>query len=303
MSSVDNINVVVALGPTSNDTFYIGVGRQTCHNNLPPALAKRIDSGQMLNNRMHYLSLDKGAQYWCSEDKNGTLSWEAPNGGPLTKHIRQLSVGGYVTFPDYDDSQPVSQPYYFAASRTAGNWSASLPDYYVNLMNEIKPYVPNFDKELKWAIFGKGGTHIYQFSKGYLWELCGEHKDPEHPLNKVIREYDSDHNPSLSPGEWMLDRGSSISLHDHRYFFLKFRNTRNGNCDFKFCLPDHLEEKLQSMIDLSKTPAEQQAIAMDNQVRLVKKMHQMRAVVRREYEIDYSFDGSGWVIDDKRSWF
>ena len=42
-----------------------------------------------------------------------------------------------------------------------------------------------FDSNLKWIIFGKGGTHILQFKGMFLCVALGKHEDPEHPFRKV----------------------------------------------------------------------------------------------------------------------
>ncbi|KAF9037089.1 hypothetical protein BJ165DRAFT_1408494 [Panaeolus papilionaceus] len=275
------INIVVALGPSSNDTFYLGVGRQTYYNNVPAALVQRIETGLMANTRLNYISLDQNAQCWCSEEMVGpTVSFEAPVGGPLEQHIRDVAPGGFVTFPPYDASTTIAQPFYFVASKHTGSWTSYLPQRYLDAMAELKHHIPNFDNALKWIIFGKGGTHIYQFANGYLVCLEGEHQNDSHPLNEALRQFDPDHNKSIQQGEWMLDKGSSISLHDHRYFFLKFKNTRTGTYELRFCLPPIMEEKLRSLLAFSKTPAEQQAIALEQQLIVNQVSNNLRGLVQ-----------------------
>ena len=64
-------NVVVVLGPPSSDSYYIGVGRRVCHNNLPRTLVESIESGELSNITLNYISLDKDGKYWCSEEMIG----------------------------------------------------------------------------------------------------------------------------------------------------------------------------------------------------------------------------------------
>jgi len=64
---MEHINVVVALGPPSEDMYYIGVGRQVYHNNLPRSLLNQIEEGAMSNTTLSYISLDKDGEYWCAE--------------------------------------------------------------------------------------------------------------------------------------------------------------------------------------------------------------------------------------------
>ncbi|PPQ66829.1 hypothetical protein CVT24_008688 [Panaeolus cyanescens] len=296
MADITDINIVVALGPTSTDTYYLGVGRQVCHNNLPKGLVEQIESGKLPNNRLRYLSLDKTAQYWCAEDKTGpTVSWNTPDNGPLDKLIRKGSAtSGWVTFPDYDTSKRIAHPYYFVASKTTGKWAMLLPDDYMNTIKEIKAHIPSstFDNSVKWILFGTAGTHVYQLTNGYITSLGEQHKDHSHPLVKALMEYDPDFNPSVGRGEWMIDKGSSISLHDHRYFFLKFTNTRTKRSQFKYCLPPHLEQKIEEMIKVAQSPAERDEVAFDNQLVTLGKFQHAHNMMRRELEIDNVFDGA-----------
>ncbi|PPQ66828.1 hypothetical protein CVT24_008687 [Panaeolus cyanescens] len=274
------INIVVALGPPSSDTFYLGVGRQVYHNNLPRALVQRIENGLMANTRLNYISLDQNAQSWCSEEMVGpTVSFEAPIGGPLDKHIRDIAPGGFVTFPSYDSSKTTPQPFYFVASKYTGKWTAYLPQTILDTLNQLRPHIPNCDTSLKWIIFGAGGTHIYQFANGYLACMEGEHQNKNHPLNEALRQFDPDCNKSVAQGEWMIDKGSSISLHDPQYFFLKFKNTRTGLYELRFCLPPLLKEKLHSMLAFAKTPGEQKAIAMEQQIIVNQVSNNLRGLL------------------------
>jgi len=65
------INIVVALGPPSVNMYYLGVGRQVYHNNLPKSLVERIQDGRMANTRLNYINLDKSGSLWCGEEMVG----------------------------------------------------------------------------------------------------------------------------------------------------------------------------------------------------------------------------------------
>lgn len=95
------------------------------------------------------------------------------------------SGGGFVTFPESDQPPKCAKPLYFVGSNTTGTWSCSLPDEYIKAMGILKQNIKNFDVGLKWIIFGKGGTHIYQFANRFLACLEGEHEDESNVLNKV----------------------------------------------------------------------------------------------------------------------
>ena len=207
----------------------------------------------------------------------------------MEQHIRTTATGGFVTFPDYDQLESGSQPWYFVAAKHTGSWNASLPDFYLTTIAALKTQIPNFDNALKWIIFGHGGTHIYQFANGFLANLEGDHENPGNILNQVslvayildfsimsdslstqaLKQFDPEHNKSISQGEWMIDRGSSISLHDTNHFFLKFKNTRTGLYELRFCLPPHLETKLRELLAFSKTAEEQSAISLEQQIIVV----------------------------------
>jgi len=97
-----------------------------------------------------------------------------------------------------------------------GHWNASLPSFYINTISALRNNIPNFDAGLKYVIFGKGGTHIYQFETGFLANLEGEHGREDHPLNQALRQFDPAMNPNIPQGLWVIDKGSTFSLHDHR---------------------------------------------------------------------------------------
>jgi len=197
-------NVVVILGPPSSDSYYIGVGRRVCHNNLPRTLVESIESGELSNITLNYISLDKDGKYWCSEEMIGPscefqalstnclrladekkVTYEVPSGSQLHQKIRAVGAGGSITFPDYDAPDSETEPWFFAASKRAGSWSASLPDFYVNVIKTLRTDFPQFDGDLEGVIFGKGGTHIYQFSHGFIANLEGEHDKDDNKLNQV----------------------------------------------------------------------------------------------------------------------
>ena len=63
----------------------------------------------------------------------------------------------------------------------------------------------------------------------------------------------------------MIDRGSSISLHNYQHFFLIFKNTRTGILEYRFDLPPPLNERLQEMYAFANTPREQKALRLEHQ--------------------------------------
>jgi Cu2+-containing amine oxidase len=95
----------------------------------------------------------------------------------LQQHIKSGSCE-FVTFPEDAGS-------YFIKHQSRGRWNADLESIYHRTVTELREHVNNFDLGLKWIIFGKGGTHIYQFEKGLVVNTEGNHEDPEHPFRKV----------------------------------------------------------------------------------------------------------------------
>ncbi|TFK31763.1 hypothetical protein BDQ12DRAFT_739803 [Crucibulum laeve] len=256
------INIVVALGP-SEDSYFLGVGRRAVYNKVPQSLVDKLNGGELPVVRTSWINIDKTGRYWCGENFVGpNVMYEIQAGCTLQSHITQ-SGAQFITFPDYDDAS--TDPWFFIKHKNLGHWNASLPHFYINTLNVIREHVTNFDNALKWIIFGKGGTHIYQFENGFLANLEGPHEDPDHALNQALRQFDPEHNTSIVQGQWMVDRGSSISLCDHRYFFLKFKNTHTKLYELRFSLPPHLDTKLKELLALAKTPEEQQALTIETQ--------------------------------------
>ncbi|TFK31762.1 hypothetical protein BDQ12DRAFT_618315 [Crucibulum laeve] len=249
------MNILVAFGP-SEDSFFLGGGRRACYNNIPQSLVDKINTGQLPVMETSWISIDKTGKYWCAEKFTG----RQPTGessrayqitdtnisSTLQQHIDQ-SGAQYVSFPEYDGV--ADDPPFFVKHKNRGDWNASLPTQYSKAIKELQDTLPTFTDQLKWIIFGSGGTYLIQVDQGYIANVEGPHEDPNHLLNKVLTEFGN--------GAWNIDRGSTLCLYDHRYFYLKFKNARTGSVEMRYHLPPVMENKVVELLALSRTAAEQ----------------------------------------------
>lgn len=88
----------------------------------------------------------------------------------------------YVTFSEDPGS-------YFVKHNARGGWGANIEEPYVQRISALRKDLKDFDLGLKGIVFGKGGTHFYQFEAGFMAVLKGDAESPQHPLNKVPSGY------------------------------------------------------------------------------------------------------------------
>ncbi|KAF8065233.1 hypothetical protein FPV67DRAFT_1501922 [Lyophyllum atratum] len=195
---------------------------------MPQSLLNKLSSGDLQIRRVLWASIDKTGRYWCAENfATGSVHYELPTSSGLQQHI--LNSGAqYVSWPDYNEVAAAGEngvtegdSWFFVKHKNQGHWNASLPAFYVRTIGVLRDNIPNFDAGLKYVIFGKGGTHIYQFEGGFLTSLEGEHSKEDHPLNQALRQFDPDMNPDISQGLWRIDKGSTLSLYDHRWTLVR----------------------------------------------------------------------------------
>lgn len=138
-------------------------------------------------------SLDKSARYWVARDFIAEKSTPLQSfkthllivlahfyfrrDSDLHKHI--LSGCRFVSFPDCEEDQ------YFIKRSTRGSWNSYLSQSYIDMVTVLREQVQHFDLGLQHIIFGKGGTHIYQFETGFIMNFEGNHEDPNHIFRQV----------------------------------------------------------------------------------------------------------------------
>lgn len=109
--------------------------------------------------------------------------WEVKQNTELATQLN-LAHAELVTFPD----TPPEKNYYFMKTSKRGIWNLDLPDETTEVIQDLRKTNKGFDSELRWIVWGHGGTAIYQFlSGGRIEWVEGKHENPEHPLQKVRR--------------------------------------------------------------------------------------------------------------------
>lgn len=184
----------------------------------------------------------------------------------LCQHIKS-SQCEFATFSQDPDS-------YFIKHKSRGSWSAHFEEPHISAIVQLRENMKHFDLGLKWIIFGYGGTHIYQFETGFMLYAQGRHEDPEHPLCKVspsfllsyfqkksmsslqaLKKFDDD-----TEHTWTVDKGSSLCLYDDRYYILRVKESDSSTSELVYNLPPAMDEKLKELIELARTPEEQQGM-------------------------------------------
>jgi ribosome maturation protein Sdo1 len=72
-----------------------------------------------------------------------------------------------------------------------------------------------------------------------------------------VKEFDED-----TERTWIIDKGSSMCLYDDRYFMLKIKESNRSSFKLIYNLPPAMDEKLKELIELARTPEEQQGMWM-----------------------------------------
>lgn len=217
------IPIVVVFGP-SEDAFYVGAGRRFYVQNMPPSFTNAVHGSTLPVGRIGWVSLDKTGKYWCAGSRVSqnsafgyifecsttfmtyipTVYYVLQPKAPLRSKI--VSAGcDFASFPDFDllSSETLADqiedgrsPYYFINHQPPGHWSLNLPTYYINVIQLLRETFKEsgrgdeFDLRLRWILFGKGRTHVYQFDNGFIHCLEGPHADPKHLLNQVGPSHD-----------------------------------------------------------------------------------------------------------------
>ncbi|KAG6907600.1 hypothetical protein DXG01_008218 [Tephrocybe rancida] len=212
------IPLTVLFGPTPS-SYLVAAGLKHHAENMPQSLIKKLSSGELPIRRVLWASIDKTGKWWCAENfASGSVQFDVPPGSGVHQQILENGAQ-YLTWPDYDAEESgvdERNPWFFAKHKSRGHWNVQLPSLYINTIGVLRDAVPNFDLGLKYIIFGKGGTHIYQFETGFMASLEGEHDEEGHPLNQALRQFDPSMDPTIPQGLWMIDKGSSLSLADGR---------------------------------------------------------------------------------------
>ncbi|KAG6856710.1 hypothetical protein H0H87_001499 [Tephrocybe sp. NHM501043] len=254
------IPLIVLFGP-SPSSYLVAAGLKFHAENMPPSLTSKLFSRDLPIRRVLWASIDKTGKWWCAENfASGSVHFEVPPGSGVHRQILENGAQ-YLTWPDYDEVT--------ATGESGGHWNVKLPSFYINTIGVLRNAIPNFDLGLKYVIFGKGGTHIYQFETGFLASLEGEHEQEDHPLNQALRQFDPSMEPSVPQGLWKIDKGSSLSLANGRHFFIRFINTQTQTPEYRFCLPPVMDSKLRELLKLAQAPEQQQALRAEEQAIIV----------------------------------
>ncbi|KAJ7702831.1 hypothetical protein B0H17DRAFT_922965, partial [Mycena rosella] len=151
----------------------------------------------------------------------------------------------FVSFPDSDDPG-----HFFVRGKRDGDWTACLPDYFIQRLGKMQRETPNFDVGLTGILFGQGKTNICLFKGGFDADFDKEHVDSDaHPLFKALIEF--------SGAGWCIERGSTLCFYDSRFFFLKFKKPGETTIQMRWNLPTDVAAKLEDLKKTAQEPAEQ----------------------------------------------
>ncbi|KAJ6609583.1 hypothetical protein B0H10DRAFT_2438462 [Mycena sp. CBHHK59/15] len=248
-----NPNTVIVMG-SSADSYFIGHGRRHFVENMSPVFTNHANT-ELNISMTTWVSMSKSLETWV--DFNVATDKFHFNLG-IKQDIRNHLSGAngkfavdFVSFPDSDDPG-----HYFVNGKAPGAWTAELPNYFIEKLTEMQRENPNFDTALEGMLFGKGKTHIYQFSGGFMADLDDE-ITVEHPVYKTLSEF--------SGGGWCIERGSTLCFYDSRFYYLKFKQPGASTVQMRWNLPQNMSDKLAELKEVAQSPEEQMALIQEDQ--------------------------------------
>ncbi|KAJ7173178.1 hypothetical protein C8R46DRAFT_1189554 [Mycena filopes] len=264
---------------SSPESFYIGHGRRHFVENMPEGFTNHAKTALNISMTL-FVSVSKSLNSWVTYNvATANFHFNANIEQDIRDHMSGVngkSSADFVTFPDTEDPKQyfvkgknegvwnaVLDTYFLErltalqAGKNEGVWNAVLDTYFLERLTALQAEVPNFDVGLTGMLFGKGKTFICLFKGGFYADVDDEVASDDHPLYKVLKQYDEG---------WCIDRASTLCLYDSRYFFLKFKQPGQTQTKLHWNLPPDMGAKLAQLREQAQLPEEQIARMQEDQM-------------------------------------
>ncbi|KAF7345317.1 hypothetical protein MSAN_01908500 [Mycena sanguinolenta] len=254
MAASRNTLIVMGSGP---DSFFVGHGRRYFVENMPESFTTHVETNFVIC-MTKWISMGKSMDTWVVYN----MATDNFHFHGINPELRDYICGtngkfaaGFVSFPDRDDNSPFQ---YFVKGKK-DHWHAVLNNPLSQRIGTVKAEEANFDKELTGILFGKGKTYILMFCAGFLVNFDEETSYEEHPLYKVVQQYNE-------PG-WCIEPQSTLCFYDSRYFFLKLKRLgEDGEVKMHWNLPPAIDVRLRNLIQQTEEPEEKNAVIEGEQM-------------------------------------
>ncbi|KAJ7859178.1 hypothetical protein B0H14DRAFT_3446815 [Mycena olivaceomarginata] len=245
MPPIPNTLVVFGANP---DSFYLGHGRRHSFQNMPDAFAKQVQGVELPITQTSWISFNPTGTKFIARNEDQKRSTYSTDVQDLITHIKNDGVA-FATL-GIDDSYFVKHP--------QGGWHARLSPLYTENIKYLITHVGSdkFDHMIKGASCCLDTTRAtYSSPPMALSRFLNEEtkKDPEHPLTKVLTEFDEE--------GWCLEPGSTLCPYSDRYFCLRFKKPGNSLIQIRWELPDFMKQQLAVLKEQTKSPGDQQFLA------------------------------------------
>ncbi|KAJ7668788.1 hypothetical protein DFH06DRAFT_207683 [Mycena polygramma] len=248
-------NTLIVLG-SSPDSYFIGHGRRHFVENMPESFMTHAKTDLNITMTL-WISMSKTLDTWVTYNTaTAKFHFNANINQELRDHFSGTNGKASIEFASFPDDEDSS--HFFVKGKKAGEWSATLKDYFIQQLTEKKAGVPGFDEGITGMLFGKGKTYILMFRGGFLAEVDDDEVSTEdHPLYKVLAEH---------ADGWCIERGSTLCFYDSKYFYLKFKKPGESRTMMHWNLPPNMAEKFQQLREEAQKPEEQIARMQDDQM-------------------------------------
>ncbi|KAJ7453383.1 hypothetical protein FB451DRAFT_1281076 [Mycena latifolia] len=249
-----NPNTLIVLG-SSPESYFVGHGRRHFVQSMPESFMKHARTDLNISMTL-WISMSKTLDTWVSHNvATAKFHFNASINQDIRDHLSGTNgkaAAEFVSFPDDPDSA-----HWFVKGKTQGMWSAILEDYFIQRLNQLQREVPNFDRGITGILFGKGKTHICLFRAGFLAYFDEDEDWTDHPLCKVLMQYQQG---------WCIEPSSTLCFYDSNFFFLKFKRPGKSQIKMHSRLPTHILAKLNELREIAKQPEEQIARMQEDQM-------------------------------------
>lgn len=249
--------MLVIFGP-SPQSYVVATGRRFFCEGMPESLDNSLSSGIAIM-QVDWISIDSEGKTWVAHDYVTEHYHFDKELDPVIRTHLEGSDGkppsNYVTFPSEAGS-------YFIKHVARGGWFANLEPPYINRVTEMREKYDAFDLGLTGIVFGKDTTHIYVHETGFVAFLCDEAQDPGHILHKTLAEFSEMNVDDNSGTPWLLLPRSQLCTYDSRYFFLAFKKSDSHMVQYRWNLPEEMNDRFDDLRRTAELPDERHAIGL-----------------------------------------